>query len=326
MLHQKRIGLRCVSSQDTNQKPTTTMSYIYNESGAANAQTKCSSRAKIAFDIQKNTPFKGNATLQRVTHYLGGTSHRSPFEAFFNKGRSFFVRYEKLKCQSIPMGYCEAIWNENGLVPKQKNQHGYFINADFFHNCDSMLNAFPNHAHDMWLDFCGMPTDDLLFCLDKKVFNNIHSNKIRFVYLTFYMNPRGIESVRTKLDRYGKTLGERAKSLCEYMQEKYLTSAGFSCEVFDTYMNDVSPMAVLKLENQNQNQNQVKKITTTKDKSKNATNFATLRRYYTETEIQNMWGVPPMAIAAYKAWNTMRGTPLPPTHNTRGIEVDTIKI
>lgn len=284
------------------------MSYQYT-SAVANEPTKCASRSKIAYDILDNAKWG----MKRVTHYLGGTSHRSPFEAFFNKGCSFFARYERLKCQSIPNGYCEATWNENGLIPRQKNQHGYFINGDFFHNCESMMNEFPNHIHDMWLDFCGMPTDDLLFCLDKKVFKSVHSKNIRFVYLTFYLNHRGFEDVKKKVTRYGKSLEDRAKSLAEYIQENYLTGTDFSCKVFDTYLNDVSPMGVLKIEN---NKPMTNKNTIKKDKTKNATNFAILRRYFTEQEIQNIWGVPPMAIAAYKAWNTMRGITLPPANQS----------
>lgn len=300
------------------------MSHKYT-SDVAKAQTKCVSRAKIAHDIIDNSPRKGKASLERVTHYLGGTSHRSPFEAFFNKGRSFFARYEKLKCEEIPMGYCEATWNENGLIPRQKNQHGYFINGDFFMNCDSILSDFPNHTHDMWLDFCGMPTDDLLFCLDKKVFHSIHAKNIRFVYLTFYLNHRGFDDVKKKLNKYGKSLEDRANSLSEYIQENYLTGTDFSCKVFDTYLNDISPMGVIKIENKTKNQ--MKKTITKKQTpfAKNSSNFATLRMFYTEKDIQNLWGVPDMAIAAYKAWNTMRGIPLPPSDYI-GADIDAMKI
>lgn len=274
------------------------MSQSYTQD-VANAQTKCVSRARIANNIINNTPKK----TKRVTHYLGGTSHRTPFESFFTRGtQSFFVRYEHRKCDT-PRKYMEAKWNESGLIPKDKKQHGYFVNGDFFHNCDHFLAEFPEYKHDMWLDFCGMPTDDKYFQLEKKVFKSIHSSKIRFVYLTFYLNHRGFDDVKEKLNKYGKSLEDRAKSLSENIQEKLLTGTEFECEVFDTYMNDVSPMAVIKVTNK---QNTMKK-TKTKNREHNATNFGILRKYYTESDIQSLWGVSHQQVAAYKAWLTMRG-------------------
>lgn len=276
------------------------MSHAYT-SDVANAQTKCISRAKIAHNIQDNTPRK----LNRVIHYLGGTSHRSPFEMFFPKNKSsFFVRYERKLCDSIPRGYVEAIWNEDGLMPKEEKDRGYFINSDFFHNCDDILSEFPDHVHDMWLDFCGMPTDDLLFQLDKKVFNGIHSDKIRLVYITFYLNHRGFPLVQHKLNKYGKSLSDRAKSLCEFITEKYLGGTGFSCEVFDTYNNDVSPMGVIKLTKQIE---KPMKKTKTKNREHNTDNYLALRlANYSDDQIQSMWNVSKQTIAAFKAWNTMR--------------------
>jgi hypothetical protein len=284
-------------------KPLKNMSLAYTKQ-VANSPTKCVSRAKIASDIKNNTPFLGKRTMKRITHYLGGTSERSPFEQFFNRGgRSFFVRYEQRKC-NVPKNYTELTIENGQVKSKEKNHFGYFINGDFFDNCDFVLGSCPDYTHDMWLDFCGMPSDELLSKLKAKVLNSSHANKMRFVYVTFYINPRGFPEVQAKLNRYGRKLEDRAKSLAKHIEENVLTDTDFSCEVFDTYLNGPSPMAVIKF---TRNPEFMKRKNQTKDTTKNAINFALMRQHFSESEIQSLWGVQPQAIAAYKAWATMRG-------------------
>jgi hypothetical protein len=65
-------------------------------------------------------------------------------------------------------------------------------------------------------------------------------------------------------------------------------------------------MAVIKMKKK------MKKTKTQNSKTKNpicnSENYALMRdKGFTNLEIETMWGVPQMAVAAYQAWNTMGG-------------------
>ena len=267
--------------------------------------SKCSSRAKIAYDIQDDK------TSKRVVHYLGGTSYETPFENFFPiRKKSLFVRYEKEKTFT-PEKYMPD-WAYSDSFRITNKHHGCFVNDEFFGSFEKYMKNYSEHTHDMWLDFCGMPTDALLNMLKIKVFNGTHSNKVRKVYVTFFVNPRNSHDVAHKLNRHGKTLQDRAISLCDYMKENVLTHTGFSCEVFHTYMNGYSPMVILKFEN---NQFMNKKTKKEKNPSANAINYVIMRKHYNDEEIASLWGCSMQSIAAYKAWATMMGVQPNPKTN-----------
>lgn len=266
--------------------------------------SKCSSRAKIAFDIQNDK------TNKRVLHYLGGTSINTPFEAFFpHRKKSLFVRYEHDKA-TTPMNYLSDKYFTESLRNLTKT-HGCFVNSDFFTSFEKYMKQYDEYTHDMWLDFCGTPSDELLNMLKIKVFNGTHSKKIRNVYVTFFVNPRNAHDVSHKINRYGKSIQDRGDSLCAYLKENILTDTGFSCETFHTYLNNRSPMVILKFKNTQF----MNKKTKQKNPSANAINYAIMRKHYNDEEIASLWGCSMGTIAAYKAWATMMGvTPNPKTN------------
>ena len=64
-------------------------------------------------------------------------------------------------------------------------------------------------------------------------------------------------------------------------------------------------------------------IKQTKNPICNSENYALMRdKGFTNLEIETMWGVPQMAVAAYQAWNTMGGK----TWNDQQRELDTIRL
>jgi hypothetical protein len=287
-------------------QPQTTMSKQYNENQDLSfSYSKCSSRAKVAYDIQN-----GKST-KRVVHYLGGTSIDTPFERFFPfRKKSLIVRYER-ENTIIPHKYMpDFIYSDDFRI--ERKQHGCFVNNDFFKTFEGFIKRYSTHTHDMWLDFCGMPTDELLGNLKTKVFKGKHSSSINKVYVTFFVNPRNSYDVAPKINKYGKSIQDKAKSLCEFLNENVLTDTGFSCETFHTYMNGHSPMVILKFTN-NQFMN---KKTKQKNPSASAINYAIMRKHYNDEEIASLWGCSMGTIAAYKAWATMMGvTPNPKTNS-----------
>lgn len=224
----------------TNTKPQPTMSKIYHATDAAFAISKVESREKIATSIKLDL-------VDKVVHYLGGQSKDTPFESQFNKGNTTFFRYEKDLCDT-PKQYTEADWDGDNLKPKKESHFGYFINDNFFESYFDILPIVSKEKNYYWLDFCGMPTEELLDSIYYSFFCEEEDNShVQDIYLTFYLNPRGIKFVSNLVNRYGDGLEERAQSLCDSIRERFnVDSHEFS--VFDSYINNGnSPMAVIKL-------------------------------------------------------------------------------
>lgn len=287
--------------------------------------SKAHSRFKVARSI------KADGNHDKVVHYLGGVSEETDFESYFSKLNTTFVRYERTPC-NLPKDYCHA-WKfvlspadsrhtfHMELNQKTPEQYGYFANADFFTESQKFMQLpqIISKKNYFWLDFCGMPSDSLIGQVNSFIkFYNDFSEEI---YLTFYMNPRGKEDVEQAVNRYGSSLMERAKSICDTLKEKISIDI-YSFSVLDIYTNGRSPMAVIKMKKK------MKKTKTTNSKQTknpicNSENYALMRdKGFTNLEIQAMWGVPQMAVAAYQAWNTMGGK----TWNDQERELDTIRL
>lgn len=270
--------------------------------------SKAHSRFKIARSI------KADGDHSKVIHYLGGVSEETDFESYFSKNTTF-VRYERNPC-NLPKNYCHA-WKfvlspsdsrhtfHMELNDKNPDQYGYFANADFFTESQKFMQH-PQIIKDknyFWLDFCGAPTESLLNQVND--FVKAYNSFTEEIYLTFYINPRGIEFVSDAVNRYGKSLKDRAKSVCDTLKEKISIDI-YSFSVLDVYVNGRSPMAVIKMKKKNQMKKT--KIKSTKNPICNSENYALMRdKGFSNLEIQTMWGVPQMAVAAYQAWNTMGG-------------------
>jgi hypothetical protein len=204
------------------------------------------------------------------------------------------------------------------LNQKNPDQYGYFANADFFTESQKFMQLPQIIAEKnyFWMDFCGMPSDSLIGQVND--FVKSYNDFAEEIYLTFYMNPRGKEDVEQAVNQYGSSIKERAKSVCDTLKKKISVDI-YSFSVLDVYVNGRSPMAVIKMK---------KKMKKTKNKiSKNpicnSENYALMRdKGFTNLEIQTMWGVPQMAVAAYQAWNTMGGK----TWNDQQRELDTIHL
>lgn len=203
------------------------------------------SRHKIAKSI------RSNGKQSKVIHYLGGQSTKTPFENLFPASRrTTFVRYERDLCE-VPFNYTQAEWVEdNGLIEKQSHQFGYFVNSDFFEEAWDFVDIFAEHENYYWLDFCGMPTEELL----EKIYDCFFSPDAQLecnkeIYLTFYLNARGIKFVSSLMNKYGKSMEDRAKSLCDSLKEKFNVD-NYDFSVFDVYVNGASPMAVIKIKQQ----------------------------------------------------------------------------
>lgn len=291
----------------TNNEPHKTMSIKYKPSHA-DSYVKKQSRYKIAQSIKKSNDPK-------VIHYLGGVSTDTDFEYYFNKEDNTFIRYEELPCIK-PIEYCNA-WNfvispvgsrytfHTELTKKTPEQYGYFVNENFFTESQKFMQLpeIISKKNYFWLDFCHAPTEPLLNSIND--FLKSYNDFIEEMYLTFYINPRGIVFLENVIDRYGDTLRERAQSVCDTLKEKFCVD-NYSFSVLDIYVNNRSPMAVIKMKNKNQ----MKKTNNENRKNPicNSDNYAMMRnKGFTNLEIQTMWGVPQMAVAAYQAWNTMAG-------------------
>ena len=216
------------------------MSFLYTAE-VAQAETKRESRIKIARSI------RATGKHSKVIHYLGGRSSETPFEDQFSMARNTFVRYEKDWCET-PKHYIDAQWvDEDGLVEKMPWLFGYFINGDFFEEVWGFVNIFDTQKHYFWLDFCGMPTEDLLESINNTFFNSEFGiENFEELYLTFYINPRGVKFVSDILNKYGTNMEQRAQSLCDSLKGIFNLD-NRSISVFDTYVNGNSPMAVIKI-------------------------------------------------------------------------------
>lgn len=223
-----------------NQPPT--MSYKYNKA-VASEPTKQESRKKIADSIKKTLNEENS-----IIHYLGGRDRETPFENEFKNNPVKFVRYEKLAC-NVPKNYQLSFFTEEGkfFSVEKKKSIGFFQRGDFFSSYFDYAEMFKGTKQNIWLDFCGMPTPDLLEVLYYAFFHEEFSQDIDQIYFTFYINHRGNENVK-KILGDGKTLIDKATTLCNHIKSEFSTEKlGLDCEVFDTYMNLVSPMAVIKI-------------------------------------------------------------------------------
>ena len=258
------------------------MSVHYTKS-TADALSKRESRYRVAQSIKKSEGAK-------VIHYLGGVNPETTFEDYFSKEDTTFIRYEKDECP-VPNGY-----NIGADL-----SFGYFFNSDFFTMAPLTMRVTQDEKNYAWLDFCGMPTESLVNNIQEWVTK--HQNSIEEVYLTFYINSRGIEYVDGLLNKYGKGNEEKAQSLCDSLKNMF--SLPYTFSVLDVYVNGHSPMAVIKM----------KKTKMKKTKAKpvvnraviNSTNYQIMRDHgFENVEISTMWQVPTQAVAAFQAWNTMR--------------------
>ena len=209
----------------------------------ANAATKMESRTKIALDIRKSKESK-------VIHYLGGRDTNTPFENHFSIKRNTFVRYERDECDT-PYNYSPAEWKGNKLIKRKEGEFGHFVNSNFFEEGFEFMKVYQEENQYFWLDFCQMPKEEEVESLYYTFFydQDEYGKNIKSIYCTFFMNSRGIKYVSNHLTRYGSSLKDRAKSLCESLTEEFeLDKTRYKCEVFDYYINDAngSPMAVLK--------------------------------------------------------------------------------
>ena len=267
---------------ETNPNPLSTMSVHYTKS-TADALSKRESRYRVAQSIKKS---KG----EKVIHYLGGVNPETTFEDYFSKDETTFFRYEKNECP-VPNGY-----NIDADL-----SFGFFFNVDFFTMAPLSMRLAEDKKHYAWLDFCGMPTESLV--------NNIqewatkHQNSIEEIYLTFFINSRGVEYVDGLLNKYGKGNENKAQSLCDSLNDKF--SLPYTFSVLDAYVNGNSPMAVIKMK-----KNKMKKTKTKPAVNRaviNSTNYQIMRDHgFDNMEISTMWQVPTQAVAAFQAWNTMR--------------------
>ena len=287
--------------------------------------SKAHSRFKVARSIKED----GNQ--DKVIHYLGGVSEETDFESSFSKLNTTFVRYERTPC-NLPKDYCHA-WKfvlspansrhtfHMELNEKTPEQYGYFANADFFTESQKFMQlpqiiAKKNY---FWLDFCGMPSDSLIGQVND--FIKSYNDFAEEIYLTFYMNPRGKEDVEQAVNQYGSSIEERAKSVCHTLKQKISIDI-YSFSVLDVYVNGRSPMAVIKMKKK-MKKTKTKTSKQTKNPICNSENYALMRdKGFSNLEIQTMWGVPTMAVAAYQAWNTMGGR----TWNDQDIDLNTIRL
>ena len=219
------------------------MSQAYHDNDAASAPTKIESRMKIAQAI------KATGKHHKVIHYLGGTSEDTPFENYFPSIRSEFIRYERTPCNT-PKHYVDAEWVKDGLVEKPLNKFGYFCNGDFFDEVENFMEIFSDKRNYFWLDFCGMPTEELVNSIQDTFFHPDSIVDAEEIYLTFFLNPRGIKFVSDIMNRYGKSIDARALSVCHYLQERFNLD-GYTFSVFDVYLNGNSPMGVIKISRNN---------------------------------------------------------------------------
>lgn len=272
----------------------------------ASHPTKKESRKKIATDIKRNK-------TKKVIHYLGGVHPSTPFENKFSNKTNYFVRYEKDECQT-PKNYCSLILdNEGNLKVSESNEKtkGIFFNNDFFTTFKFLERFEQNLPQYLWLDFCGMPTPELLYDLYEVVFNGNSVNTIKDVYITFFLNPRNRTDVAEYITKYGYGIEDRAKSLVEHIKNIYTTDESpfnFSCEIFDTYYNDRAPMCVLKFKNLMKTKTKTTKTmkapktTAPKNKTKKTMqDYVTLSKRFTNKQIAIFWRMGTMQIAGYEA-------------------------
>lgn len=277
----------------------------YTDTKAKNIRKK-DSRSKIAKDI-KNT-----GKCQKVIHYLGGQNPSTPFENFFSNGRyTTFIRYEFKENTQLPDNYldeasfknCQGIdtlidcWdgkegkeillNELKNLKKEINsKYGCFVNGNIFNHYEKYVNMFSKLPHYFWLDFCEAPKPQLL----QKIMEIVNAPYSKEVYVTFYMNHRGKDSVKGIINYYGKSLKNRAKSLKSYCEAMMPEKTNVICEVFDTYNNDKAPMAVLKFKKK-------EKVVL----KKSIQDYVEASKRFSNKQLVVLWKMPTMKIAGLAA-------------------------
>lgn len=278
------------------------MSNNYTDICAANPE-KRNSRNRIAQSIKNsNRGFK-------VIHYLGGKNDNTPFENKFQKKRTTFIRYEMKRNAPVPKNYFsehdfDAFKNHRNVIkilkdkfPKQskaldsvieefEKMNGCFVNQNVFSKCWKFLNEFGDKPHYFWLDFCGAPTPQLL----NKIKEVVTTSSVEETFVTFYMNPRGKKSVEKITEKYGRFLHNRAISLCEYFNSLFKDTPEIKCEIFDTYINGISPMCVIKIYR--------KKKNVTK---KTIEEYAKASKRFSNKQLAILWKMPIMKIAGLAA-------------------------
>ena len=243
------------------------MSNAYSLSRALN-QSKQASREKIADAIMKSESAK------KFIHHLGGQHPSTPFEDCFpNNQDMVWARFERKRNTPLPNRYRRlslpnpAIYFYDKPKLPTRNELGYFVNAKMLDRSSALAELFPEYTHYFWYDLCGAPTKETLEELSDRILwlidtdsdqpLNIPPKNAEF-FITFYMNHRGRQSIR---DIIGDgTLEEKAIKVRDYFNsdgafdDNGVWQAGSyntaTCEVLDTYINGVAPMAVFRIFNQ----------------------------------------------------------------------------
>jgi hypothetical protein len=278
----------------------------YTDTKAKNSNKKYS-RYKVANDIKKT------GKCQKVIHYLGGPNTSTPFENFFSNGRhTTFIRYEIEKNTQLPdnyldessfkncqvidtlIDYCDGKEGKEIMLNELKNfkkeinsKYGCFVNGNIFNHYEEYVKMFPKLPHHFWLDFCGAPKPQLL----QKVMEIVNAPYSKEVYVTLFMNHRGRDSVKGIINYYGKSsLMDRAKSLKSYCEAMMPEKTNVICEVFDTYNNDKSPMAVLKFKKK-------EKVVL----KKSIQEYVEASKRFSNKQLVVLWKMPTMKIAGLAA-------------------------
>jgi len=277
----------------------------YTETKAKNIHKK-DSRYKIANDI------KQNGKNLKVIHYLGGPNPCTPFENFFNKGKyTKFIRYELKENTQLPNNYLdknsfkicknidgmikcwegkegkETLLNElKGLKKEIDSSYGCFVNGNIFNHYEEYVNMFPKRPQYFWLDFCDAPKPQLL----QKVMQIVNAPYSKEVYATFFMNHRGAESVKGIINYYGKSLKNRADSLASYCKAMLPEKTNITCDVFYTYNNGKSPMAILKFKKK-------EKVLP----KKSVQEYVEASKRFSNKQLAILWKMPIMKIAGLAA-------------------------
>lgn len=216
------------------------MSHKYNKAVACEP-TKQASRTKVA------TSMKQSINQDCIIHHLGGRDRHTPFEKHFDGLPVKFVRYERLACD-VPQGYQHSFFTEDGQFHtiERENSIGYFSRGNFFETHFDYFEMFKGLPQKIWLDFCNMPTDDLLEVVYYSFFFEKFKEDVDEIYFTFYLNHRGIKDAKRIMG--DGNMVDKAQSICNHLIVDFDTEKlGLDCEVFDTYMNDRSPMCVIKI-------------------------------------------------------------------------------
>lgn len=260
----------------------------------AAAETKHSSRIKIAEVIKSYKHGK------KLIHHLGGRNDETHFENLFGlKKKTSFVRYEYGTDAPTPKKYTQTTWNRNRLNDKKDSEFGWFANDNFWDVFTDFAEAINDVTHHYWLDFCGMPTPETLSEIEN-YFDNDDDETRGEVFLTFFLNPRGRLDVANMVNKYGAGLEDKAKSLCEYLNERFQNT---KWEVFDTYNNKNSPMGVFRMKNDHM----ITKTEKPTAKKHSAEQYAIECKRFSNKQLAVLWRKSTMQIAGYAAQAKRKG-------------------